>query len=194
VNPRWLPPLAAFLVMMQGAAFASTAEAERRLQMAVNEVIRIAGRARTNSALAESLHPVLPKYMSFDAMTRRAIGPGWRQFTPDQQRKAVQLFTTLVIRKYSSKFTLGENPVVKYKTASVPAPGRVEVPTTLLYQGTRYNVTYRLEEAEDWRITDVVVEGVSFVATYRTQFDAQFKKGGTTEILSALSQSVARPQ
>jgi phospholipid transport system substrate-binding protein len=194
VNPRWLPPLAASLIMLHGAAFASTAEAEKHLQMAVNEVLRIAGRAGTNSALAESLHPVLPKYMSFDAMTRRAIGPGWRQFTPDQQRKAVQLFTTLVIRKYSSKFTLGENPVVKFKTASVPAPGRVEVPTTLLYQGAQYNVTYRLEEAEDWRITDVVVEGVSFVANYRAQFDAQFKKGGTNEILSALSQSVARPQ
>jgi phospholipid transport system substrate-binding protein len=194
VNPRWLVPLAASLFVLYGTAFASTAEAERRLQTAVNEVLRIANRAPNNSALAESLHPVLLKYMSFDAMTRRAIGPGWRQFTPDQQRKAIQLFTTLVIRKYSSKFTLGENPLVKFKTASVPAPGRVEVPTTLLYQGTKYNVTYRLEEAEGWRITDVVVEGVSFVANYRAQFDAQFKKGGTNEILSALSQSVARPQ
>jgi phospholipid transport system substrate-binding protein len=175
-------------------AAASTAEAEKRLQSAVNEVLRVADRAPTNNALAESLQPVLLKYMSFDAMTRRAIGPGWRQFTPDQQRKATQLFTTLVIRKYSSKFTLGEHPVVKFKTASAPAPGRVEVPTTLLYLGSHYNVTYRLEEAEDWRITDVIVEGVSFVANYRAQFDAQFKKGGSNAVIGALSQSVARPQ
>jgi phospholipid transport system substrate-binding protein len=175
-------------------AVASTAEAEKRLHSAVNDVIRVADHAPTNNALAESLHPVLVKYMSFDAMTRRAIGPGWRQFTPDQQRKATQLFTALVIRKYSSKFTLGEHPVVKFKTASAPAPGRVEVPTTLLYQGSQYSVTYRLEEAEGWRITDVIVEGVSFVANYRAQFDAQFKKGGSSAVIGALSQSVARPQ
>jgi phospholipid transport system substrate-binding protein len=186
--------LLAFLNLLSSIAVASTAEAEKRLQSAVNDVIRVADHAPTNSALAESLHPVLVKYMSFDAMTRRAIGPGWRQFTPDQQRKATQLFTALVIRKYSSKFTLGEHPVVKFKTASAPAPGRVEVPTTLLYQGSHYNVTYRLEEAEGWRITDVMVEGVSFVANYRAQFDAQFKKGGSSAVIGALSASVARPQ
>lgn len=191
-----LRPLLLFaaLILLRGTAFGSTAEAEKRLQVAVNDVLNVADRARTNSALAESLQPVLAKYMSFDAMTRRAIGPGWRQFTPDQQRKVTQLFTTLVIRKYSSKFTLGEHPVVKFKAAQALAPGRVEVPTTLLYQGSQYNVTYRLEEAEGWRITDVMVEGVSFVANYRAQFDAQFKKGGSNAVIGALSESLAHPQ
>ena len=133
-----------------------------------------------------SLRPVLQKYISFDAMTRRAVGPGWRQFTEDQQKKATQLFTTLIIRTYSSKLTPGEQPVIKFKTASARAPGRVEVPTTLLYQGSQYNVTYRMEEAEGWRITDVMVEGVSLIANYRTQFDAQFKKGGSNAVISAL--------
>jgi phospholipid transport system substrate-binding protein len=70
----------------------------------------------------------------------------------------------------------------------------VEVPTTLLYQGNQYSVIYRLEEAEGWRITDVVVEGVSFVANYRAQFDAQFKRGGSDAVIDALSESVVRPQ
>jgi phospholipid transport system substrate-binding protein len=193
VNLRRFVPLA-FLILLSGMAFASTDEAEMRLQSAINEVLKIANRSPNNSVLAESLQPVLLKYMSFDVMTRRAIGPGWRQFSPDQQRKATQLFTTLIIRKYSSKFTLGEHPVVKFKTASTPAPGRVEVPTTLLYQGNQYSVIYRLEEAEGWRITDVVVEGVSFVANYRAQFDAQFKRGGSDAVIDALSESVVRPQ
>lgn len=193
MNLRRFVPLA-FLILLSGMALASTDEAEMRLQSAINEVLKIANRSPNNSALAESLQPVLPKYMSFDAMTRRAIGPGWRQFSPDQQRKATQLFTTLIIRKYSSKFTLGEHPVVKFKTASTPAPGRVEVPTTLLYQGNQYSVIYRLEEAEGWRITDVVVEGVSFVANYRAQFDAKFKRGGSDAVIDALSESVVRPQ
>jgi phospholipid transport system substrate-binding protein len=186
--------LLAPLILLHSAASASTAEAEKRLQVAVNEVLGAADRASNVTALAGSLRPVLQKYISFDAMTRRAVGPGWREFTEDQQDKATELFTTLIIRTYSSKFTPGEHPVIKFKAASTPATGRVEVPTTLLYQGSRYNVTYRLEEAEGWRITDVVIEGVSMIANYRTQFDAQFKKGGSNAVISALTQAVDHPQ
>ena len=191
-----LRPLLIFapLILLHRTASASTVEAEKRLQVAVNDVLNVADRSSSGSALTGSLRPVLQKYISFDAMTRRAVGPGWRQFTEDQQKKATQLFTTLIIRTYSSKLIPGEHPVIKFKAASAAAPGRVEVPTTLLYQGSQYNVTYRMEEAEGWRITDVLVEGVSLIANYRTQFDAQFKKGGSNAVISALSQSVDRPQ
>jgi phospholipid transport system substrate-binding protein len=182
------------LIFLHGTVFAGTDAAEKRLQTAVNEVLKIADTASDTAALRESLRPVLQKYINFSAMTRRAVGPGWRQFSKDEQNKATQLFTTLIIRTYSSKFTPGEHPLIQFKDASEPAPGRVEVPTTLLYQGSHYIVTYRLEQAEGWDITDVVIEGVSLIANYRTQFDAEFKKGGANSVISALSQSVERPK
>ncbi len=182
------------LMFLCGTAFASTAEAEKRLHSAVSDVLAIATASPDRAALQASLRPVLKKYLSFEAMTRRAVGPGWRQFTPAQQEEAVRLFTTLIIRTYSDKFTPGEHPEIVFKAATSPAPGRVEVPTTILYQGGRYSVTYRLEEAESWRITDVVIEGVSLVANYRTQFDAEFKKGGAGAVVGALSQSVENPK
>ncbi|MEI6337051.1 MAG: ABC transporter substrate-binding protein [Verrucomicrobiota bacterium] len=190
-----LRPLLLFapLILLHGMACAATVEAEKHLQAAVNEVLSTAERAANLGAFRTNLRPVLQKHISFDAMTRRAVGPGWRQFTKDQQKQAVELFTTLIIRSYSSKFTPGERPVITFKAATEPAPGRVEAPTTLLYQGGRYSVTYRLEDSEDWRITDVVIEGVSLIANYRTQFDAQFKKGGAAAVVDALSQSVANP-
>jgi len=183
----------ASLIVLPRPASASSDEAEKHLRAAVNDVLAIADKASDNKSLATSLRPVLLKYIAFEAMTRRAVGPGWRQFTADQQKQATQLFTTLIIRTYSSKFTPGEHPEIKFKTATSPAPGRVEIPTTLLYQGSRYEVTYRLEESENWRITDVVIEGVSLVANYRSQFDSLFKKGGANEVLSSLKQSVGAP-
>ena len=188
MNPRLL--FLAALILLHGSASASTAEAEKRLQTAVNEVLAAADAAPSRGVLLECLNPILQRHMSFDAMTRRAVGPGWRQFTDDQKKKSTQLFATLIIRTYSSKFTPGEHPVIKFNPASAPAPGRVEVPTTLQYQGSHYSVTYRLEEAEGWRVTDVVIEGVSLVANYRAQFDEQFKKGGAGAVVGALSQSV----
>ena len=192
MNPRLL--VLAAMIPLLGTASAATAEAENRLKTAVDEVLAIADHSSNNCGLIESLHPVLHKYLSFDAMTRRAVGPGWRQFTQDQQKKATELFTILIIRTYGSKFTPGEHPVITFKAATEPSPGRVEIPTNLLYKGSHYSVTYRLEEADGWRVTDVVIEGVSMVANYRSQFDSEFKKGGADAVVGALSQSVDHPK
>ena len=125
-------------------------------------------------------------------MTRRAVGPGWRQFTEAEQKDAIGFFTTLIIRTYSAKFTPGELPDVVYKAATETAPGRVEVATTTLYKGSRYEVIYRLEQPDGkgWRVTDVVIEGVSMIANYRGQLDAQFKSGGAGAVLGSLQKSI----
>ncbi len=186
--------LLGLLFTLQSAASAATADAEKRLEKAIDDVLAVANRSSSGAELADNLRPVLEKHLSFSAMTRRAVGPGWRQFSKAQQEDATRLFTTLIIRTYSNKLTPGEQPVIKFKPASAPAPGRVDVPTTLLYQGSDYNVTYRMEEPEGWRVTDVVIEGVSLIANYRTQLDAQFKKGGAQAVISSLNQSVNRPK
>jgi len=180
------------LLAARPAAIAQLAEAEARLKSAVGEVLAVADRTASRGALHESLRPVLRKHVSFETMTRRAVGPGWRQFTPAQQQQATQLFSTLIIRSYSNKFTPGEHPAITYKTAVSPAVGRVDVPTITVYKGSRFSVNYRMEQEQGWKITDVVIEGVSLIANYRSQLDAQFKKGGANAVISSLTQSVSR--
>lgn len=176
------------------AVSAQVAEAQTRLKSAVNEVLAVADRTANRAALADNVRPVLLKHVSFETMTKRAVGPGWRQFTPAQQKQATQLFSTLIIRTYSNKFTPGEHPVITYQNPVSPAAGRVDVPTDMVYKGSNYSVTYRMEQVGGWKIADVVIEGVSLIANYRSQLDAQFKKGGANAVISSLTQSVSRPQ
>ncbi|MCB1210367.1 MAG: ABC transporter substrate-binding protein [Verrucomicrobiales bacterium] len=175
-------------------AATSLDQAQARLHSAIDEVLALADKAKDRATLVARIGPVLQKHISFEAMTRRAIGPGWRAFTADQQKKAISLFSQLIIRSYSNKFTIGEHPEISYKSASAPASGRVDVTTTTTYQGSRYNVIYRMEESEGWRTTDVVIEGVSMVANYRSQLDPVYKRGGADAVLNSLTQSVANPQ
>lgn len=182
-----------FLTTVPVTFCAPIADAEIFLKKSVGEVVKIAETAPNSSALASSVRPLLLEVISFDAMTRRAVGPGWRQFSSDQQKEAIKLFSALIIRTYAAKFTPGELPEIDYKAATSPAPGRVEISTTTLYKGSRYNVVYRLEETSRWHITDVVIEGVSMVANYRSQFDAEFKQGGPDSVLGALKKSVSNP-
>jgi len=184
------------LILSPLMTFAATTleEAQQRLHSAVDEVLSLAASAKDRTSLERLVGPVMDKHMSFSTMTRRAIGPGWREFKPDQQQTAIALFSKLLIRSYCNKFTIGEHPEVKYHSASSPANGRVDVTTTTVYQGARYGVVYRLEQEEGWRTTDVVIEGVSMVANYRSQFDPVFRRGGAAAVLSSLEQSAARPQ
>ena len=157
--------LALVILFPLGDAVASTADAENFLKKSVGEVVDVAKKSNNTETLAAGVRPILLKTISFDAMTRRAVGPGWRQFSEPEKKEAITLFTTLIIRTYSSKFTPGELPDVVYKAATETAPGRVEVSSTTLYKGSRYEVVYRLEQTEGkgWRVTDVVIEGVSMM-------------------------------
>jgi phospholipid transport system substrate-binding protein len=177
-----------------GFAASSAEEAQKILHEAIDEVLALADKAPSLAVLEQRIAPVLDRHISFDVMTRRAVGPGWRQFSAAQQKQATALFSKLIIRSYSNKFTIGEHPDIKYHSAKATEEGRVDVSTTTGYQGNRYAVIYRLEAAEGWRTTDVVIEGVSMVANYRSQLDPVFKKGGVDAVLRSLEQSVANPQ
>ncbi len=177
-------------VIAAAAQAAPVDDAEAAVREGVAKVLAVTQNSRGGLSMADQLQPVLEPRISFETMTRRAIGPGWRQFSSAEQSEAVRLFTKLVIRSYSKKFTPGEQPEIKYLKPSAPAPDKAEIPTTMLYKGNRYSVLYRLENRSGkWLVTDMQVEGVSFIANYRAQFDALYKKGGVAAVMDSLRQS-----
>jgi phospholipid transport system substrate-binding protein len=190
--------LAALLVAMlprlsRASDIPSNSAAEDSLKASVSEVIMVVKGCSTRDALISGIKPVIEKILNFNIMTRRSIGPGWKQLTPQQQEEATRLFTTLILRTYTAKFTPGECPAVEYKSSGSTAPGRVEVFTTSIYLGNRYDVIYRMENQNgSWAITDIVIEGVSMIANYRSQFESEFTRGGTDAIMKALQHSVAQ--
>lgn len=190
------PVAAALLCLLPPAGLrAADHPAELRLRSAVDQVVSIVKSVQDRHSLIRDVRPPLQKILDFTVMTRRSIGPGWRQFTPGEQQEAVALFTNLILRTYTAKFTPGVFPDVEYKSLAATAPGRVEISTTSLYKGSRYDVVYRMEtQGGSWAITDVVIEGVSLVADYRSQFEAKFQQGGAPAVLAALRQAVESSQ
>lgn len=160
------------------------------LQAAVEEVLAIAYPSNgsiTPSAMAAQVRPILDRTMDFDAITRRAVGPGWREFTAAERRRAVELFAALIVRTYVARLTEGGRPQIAYKPPVAVGSGYWEVPTQVRRGGTSYAIVYRLElRADGWRIYDIIAEGVSFVANYRSQFEALAQKGGAAAVLRAL--------
>jgi len=183
-----LPMLLAAAVPALRAAEDETPSA--MLQAATVEILIIAcpeGGPPTPDVVAAQVRPILDRTMDFEAITRRALGSGWRSFAAAERTRAVELFTALMVRTCAVRFSGGERPKIDYKPPVAIAPDRWEVPTQVSRDGSSYEIIYRIERRPGGlRICDIVAEGVSFVANYRAQFDALFQKGGTAAVLHAL--------
>ncbi|MDR1284187.1 MAG: ABC transporter substrate-binding protein [Opitutaceae bacterium] len=177
-------------------AAAAGDDPQKTLNAAIDQVLGVAYDTTSHQPLHQRLRPVLEQYFNFERATRLAIGPGWRSFNADQQKRTIDLFATLVIRTYSDKFDPGPRPAIAFGKASELSGTRREIPSTIIFDGKRYAVTYRLELAKDknaWLIYDVIIEGVSLVANYRAQFDPLFKKGGADEVIRSLEKNLRQP-
>jgi phospholipid transport system substrate-binding protein len=173
-------------------------EPEEMLKTSVDEVLAIAYDGQTaTTPLSQRVRPLLEKNFNFEAITRRAIGPGWRQFTPEQQARTVALFTDVVIRTYADRFEIGDRPGITYAKSVTPDPKRPalrELPTTIDYAGKKYSVLYRVEQAGDtWRVYDVIIEGVSMIANWRSQLDPIYQRGGAAAVIAALEKNLSQP-
>jgi phospholipid transport system substrate-binding protein len=166
------------------------------LRNATDEVLSIAYSNHGNETLAARLRPSLQKYFDFDLVTRQAMGPGWRQFSANDQKRVADLFSELMIRTYSARVVGTQRPKIVYGTPVELASDRREVPTRVT--GSSSNdpiaVVYRLVKLPaGWRIYDVLIEGVSFVANYRAQFDELIQKGGASAVIRTLETKLAAP-
>ena len=174
---------------------AGPADPVGQLHSQIDQVLALAYSGQSSETLAERVRPLLEKDFAFDLVTRQAIGPGWRQFTAGDQQKVTDLFSRLVIRIYAARVVGTQKPAITYgKTVSL-SPDRCEIPTRVTApNGEPYAVVYRLIDLSGgWRIYDVLIEGVSFVANYRAQFDELVQRGGAAAVIKTLEAKLAEP-
>lgn len=186
------------LVAIASACALHAVEPEVMLKTSIDEILAVAYDGQTaTTPLSQRVRPLLEKNFNFEAITRRAIGPGWRQFTPEQQARTVSLFTDVVIRTYADRFEIGDRPGITYAKSVTPDPKRPalrELPTTIDYAGKKYSVLYRVEQAgESWRVYDVIIEGVSMIANWRSQLDPIYQRGGAAGVIAALEKNLSQP-
>ncbi len=176
---------------------ASTDDPAALLRSSVDEVLSIAYSGRSADSLAERVRPTLEKCFAFDLVTRQAMGPGWRQFSASDQKRVTELFSQLVTRTYAARVVGTQRPKITFGSPASLGPDRCEIPTqvTTTTGSEPFAVSYRFVKLPaGWRIYDVLIEGVSFVANYRSQFDELIQKGGAPSVIHTLETKLASPE
>jgi phospholipid transport system substrate-binding protein len=187
-----LAPVAALVCALSatgGAVVAAVDSPEVTLKRGLGELLAsVKGRNNSDPVeLAKRLRPILDRFFNFESLTRRALGPGWKDLNPQQQKKSTQLFSEIIIRSYTSRFDPSSEVDVQFIRSVDLGNGRKEVPAVARYQGNSVSVAYRVEPGpEGWRVYDVVIEGVSMASNYRSQFDSIRQKGGPDSVIRAM--------
>ena len=184
----------ALLASLAGAAWADTAP-DAFVRTISNEVLDTAKADKAIQAgdIAKIVTLVDTKVMphvNFEAVTRSAVGPQWRQATPEQRTKLQAEFKTLLVRVYAGALTQIKDQTTEItKTQPVPNSSQVVVQSEVKGKGEPIKLDYRLDKPADataWKIIDVNVGGIWLVTSYRSQFAQELGKGGVDGLITAL--------
>ncbi|HVN23003.1 MAG TPA: ABC transporter substrate-binding protein [Syntrophorhabdales bacterium] len=111
------------------------------------------------------------KLFDFVELSKRTLGLNWNNFSPDQRKEFVQLFENILKDAYVEKIIAYTNEQVDFVKEVPLSENTVEVQSTVVSKGAQVPINYRvIKKDNDWKVYDVVIEGVSLINNYRTQF------------------------
>lgn len=183
--------LAAVIVLVGGATAEPGGAATEAVRTTINEVIRIlkdaelkkTGRAEERRRLLEK---VIGDRFNYEEMSRRALGAQWNKLSDKERQEFVDLFKRLLSSSYADKIEGYSGEQVHYLNERLEAD-YAEVRTKVASDKTEIPLDYRLlNKSGDWRVYDVVVDGVSLVNNYRSQFTKIIRESSYADLLEKL--------
>ena len=137
----------------------------------------------------QRLKEIVNPLFDYEEMARRTLGPHWRRRTPQEQQEFVKLFRNYLENTYSDKVDLYAGEKVVYGREAVE-DDYAQVETTFISaKGEGFSVVYRLRRVGGkWKVYDAVVENISIVNNYRSQFDRVISKSSFEELKRLLKE------
>jgi phospholipid transport system substrate-binding protein len=203
LSKRGFLGLASSLALVAGVFFAPAAHADdeapdaliKRLSVDVLDTIKADKSIRTGDTakIVTLVDTRIMPNVNFQRMTASAVGPGWRQATPEQQKRLQDEFKILLVRTYAGALAqVNDQTIVMKPMRMAPEDKEVIVRTEIKGKGDPIQLDYRLEKTPGvgagWKIYNLNVLGVWLVETYRSQFAQQINAKGVDGLIDALAE------
>ena len=160
------------------------AQIDRVLKTLDDPELKKEGKARDRRA---AVRKIANDIFDFGETARRSLGRHWQPRTPAERDEFVELFADLLERSYISKVELYGGEKIQYLGDTIEAD-QAKVQTKLLTKGgNEIPIEYRMHRKGDrWLVYDVVIEGVSLIANYRTQFNKIIQTASYQELVKKM--------
>jgi phospholipid transport system substrate-binding protein len=137
----------------------------------------------------ERLRKMADEAFDWQEMARRALATHWRERTPQQQQEFIGLFKDLVERTYLNRLdsAAGERQEIVYGDEQTRDSQSVVKTKVITKRKTQVPIDYRLHKVDGrWKIYDVLIEGVSLVNNYRSQFNDILSRSSYDELIQKM--------
>ena len=188
-----LPLFAACLFLLEPHAQAAPSEAHAQLAATINDVLaelkkpELKNPATQRQVLAK-VETIILRLFDFGELSMRTVGPAWKTFTDDQKTRFQTAFEDLLRETYLEKLNGYNGETVNYQGETVSSDGkRVEIQTSVDIRGKAVLVAYRMLKKDDWVVYDILIEGVSMVQNYRSQFQDLLNKGDAEGLITLVA-------
>jgi phospholipid transport system substrate-binding protein len=161
------------------------AQIDRVLKTLEDPELKKEGRVKDRRA---AVRKIANDIFDFTETARRSLGRHWQGRTQAERDEFVQLFTDLLERSYISKIETYGGEKIQYNGDTVEGE-QAKVQTKLVTKGSggEIPIEYRMHKVGDrWLVYDVVIEGVSLVANYRTQFNKIIQTSSFQELMNKM--------
>jgi phospholipid transport system substrate-binding protein len=133
------------------------------------------------------------KLFDFVELSKRTLGLNWNKFTPDQRKEFVELYKTILKDAYVDKITAYTDEKINFTKEVSLSETTIEVQSTIVTKTADVPVYYRvIKKGSEWKVYDVVIEGVSLISNYRTQFREILGNNPPETLLETLRKKVGK--
>ena len=135
----------------------------------------------------DKLKEVIYQRFDFTEMARRSLGSEWRRRSPEEQREFVKLFTGLLEQAYLDNIESYNGEKFRYLKEQEDN-NQAQVDTKIVgNKGQEFSVNYRLHNRNgDWKVYDVVIEDISLINNYRSQFNRMLATSSYEELVNRM--------
>ena len=151
-------------------------------------------KAKSKDEQVSQLSEVISTIFDFNELSKRTLGREWKKMSAAQQKEFVKLFRELLQGVYADRLLAYSDQKVIFDKENMLKKGSAEVQSYLqTSDGKKIPLFYRLtDKSGDWKVYDVIIEGVSMVKNYRTQFREILAKDSPEKLLEILRSKVGK--
>jgi phospholipid transport system substrate-binding protein len=151
-------------------------------------------KALDHGAKVKDIRAIVNEVFDWQELSRRTLGRDWKKFSPDQQKEFVTLFGELLENIYADRILVYTSEKMKFGKETELKKGSVEVESWIItLDNKKIPLFYRLSnKSGQWRVYDVVIEGISMIKNYRGQFRQILSKKKPEDLLQTLREKVKK--
>jgi phospholipid transport system substrate-binding protein len=189
-----------WLVLLLGFTFVRSANAGEPLDVVKGAADRAVQVLKDPKLLSKDkrkervdrIKEILEPIFDFEEMAKRSLGPHWRRRTPAEQQEFVKIFQEFIERVYSDKIDLYEGEKIVFGKETMDQDFAQVESNVINAKGESFSIVYRLRRADGkWKVYDAVVENISFINNYRSQFDRVINSSSYEELVKKLREKIS---